>query len=132
VTQAFTIDRLADEFFAAVERADMDALAAMYTPDAVLWHNSDNREQPHAENTAMLRSLWHGFRSFEYRNVRRRILEGGFVQQHDTEVVTLQGERFTMHCCMVVSMRGGKVARVDEYLDSAQMPQSGRAAIAGL
>jgi ketosteroid isomerase-like protein len=126
-----SIDQLADAFFAAVERADMDALGAMYTPDAVLWHNSDDREQPHAQNTAMLATLFRGFRSFRYLNVRRRLLPGGFVQQHVTEVVTLPGERFTMHCCMVVSVRAGKIARVDEYLDSAQMPQSGRAAIAG-
>jgi ketosteroid isomerase-like protein len=131
MTEARLIDRLADEFFAAIERADMDALAAMYTPDAVLWHNSDNREQPHTENTAMLRSLWQGFKTFKYRNVRRQLLESGFVQQHDTELVTLQGERFTMRCCMVVSVRMAKIARIDEYLDSAQMPQSGRAAIAG-
>lgn len=125
------MDRLASRFFGAIEQGDMAALAALYTPDAVIWHNSDNREQPQAENVAMLATLPEIFKSFAYKNVRRTFFDGGFVQQHDAQGATARGDSFNIHACMVVTVRQGKVARIDEYLDSAQLPLNVLPEIAG-
>ena len=32
-------DRLLDDFFAAIERGDIDAVAALYADDVEVWHN---------------------------------------------------------------------------------------------
>jgi ketosteroid isomerase-like protein len=116
------MDRLADRFFAAIEQGDMRTLASLYTADAVVWHNTDKREQPQAENVAMLATLSQLFSSLRYANVRRRFFDGGFVQQHDARITARTGERCSVAVCMVVIVREGKVARIDEYLDGAQLP----------
>ncbi|GAA2143184.1 Cif family virulence factor [Actinomadura napierensis] len=39
-----SIERLADEFIAAVETGDLDAIrTSLYAPDAQIWHNTDDR-----------------------------------------------------------------------------------------
>ena len=37
---------VADRLFAAIEAGDLDAVAALYAPEAVIWHNHDGVEQP--------------------------------------------------------------------------------------
>jgi uncharacterized protein len=129
--ESAALARLADDYFESAERRDWPRLAGLYCEDAVFWHNSDQREQPHTENTAMLVALSPHFRTFSYLNVRRRFFRGGFVQQHNLRVETQDAEVFIMRCCMVVQVRDGRIARVDEYLDSRQLPPAGHAAVGG-
>lgn len=117
------MDSLATRFYTAIEGGDAATLAALYTPDAVVWHNSDNREQPRAENLAMLATFKQMFSSFEYQNIRRTFFDGGFVQQHNVQGVTVRGEKFDVICCSIFTVRDNKIARIDEYLDTAQLPK---------
>ena len=39
-------DALAARFFAAIEAGDIDAIRAIYAPDARIWHNTDGIEFP--------------------------------------------------------------------------------------
>jgi len=54
MTDTASLQRLADRFVAAVESADLQALDAIYTPDAVVWRNYDRREQPPDQNIATI------------------------------------------------------------------------------
>lgn len=114
------MNRLADEFFGAIERADVKKIDALYTRDAVVWHNYDNREQPRDENIAMLKEFPRMFKSFKYENMRRNFFKGGFVQQHVCRGVKASGEAFQVPNCMVITVRGNQIARIDDYFDSAQ------------
>jgi ketosteroid isomerase-like protein len=114
------LDALANRFFAAIEAVDATTLDALYTPDAVVWHNYDNVEQPRADNIAMLASFPRMFREFRYAQIRRQFFPGGFVQQHVCRGVKVGGESFAVPNCMVVSVRGGRICRIDDYFDSAQ------------
>ena len=60
------------------------------------------------------------FRSFKYANVRRAFFDGGFVQQHVVRGVKANGDAFAVPNCMVVTVRGNQIARIDDYFDSAQ------------
>jgi ketosteroid isomerase-like protein len=115
-----TMERIANRFFAAIERTDTAALEAIYTRDAVIWHNYDNVEQPRDDNIAMLSKFPAMFKSFRYANIRREYFDGGFVQQHVCQGVKSSGEPFEVPNCMVVAMRGEQIARIDDYFDSAQ------------
>jgi ketosteroid isomerase-like protein len=114
------MNRIADRFFAAIERADADALESIYTADAVIWHNYDDREQPRDDNIAMLRKFPQMFKAFKYEKIRRSFFEGGFVQQHVCTGIKADGQAFAVPNCMVVTMRGAQIARIDDYFDSAQ------------
>ena len=115
-----SMQTLANRFFDAIERVDRQALEDSYTADAVVWHNYDNVEQPRDENIAMLMNFPQFFKSFKYTDVRRSFFEGGFVQQHVCRGVKVNGESFAVPNCMVVTVRGGRIARIDDYFDSAQ------------
>ncbi len=114
------LDALASRFFAAIEAVDSGTLDALYTRAAVVWHNYDNVEQPRDDNIAMLASFPRMFREFRYADVRRQFFPGGFVQQHVCRGVKVSGESFAIPNCMVVSVRDGRICRIDDYFDSAQ------------
>jgi len=114
------MNRLADRFFQAIEQADHQSLEQIYTADAVVWHNYDDREQPRDENIAMVMQFPNMFRRFKYEKIRRAFFEGGFVQQHVCTGVKANGEPFAVPNCMVIAVRGDQIARIDDYFDSAQ------------
>jgi ketosteroid isomerase-like protein len=112
--------QLADEYFAAVESADLDALQRIYAADAIIWHNYDNMETSKQANIAVVAAFPKLFKSFSCTDVRRAYFDGGFVQQHVVRGVKASGEPFAVPACMVVAVRGDEIVRVDEYFDSAQ------------
>ncbi len=113
------MDALANRFFAAIEAVDCRTLDALYAKDAVVWHNYDDVEQPRDANIAMLSRFGSMFRCFKYVDIRREFFEGGFVQQHVCKGVKANGEPFEVPNCMVVTVRDGRIARIDDYFDSA-------------
>ncbi len=118
---AKSINDLADRFFSAIEKGDRKALDEIYTSDAVVWHNNDNVDQPRDANIEMCLKFPTMFKSFGYFNIRRAFLDQGFVQQHAVRGVTKDGKAFEVHACMVITVRGNQIARIDDYLDSAQV-----------
>lgn len=120
MTDAKSMDLLATRFFAAIEAVDSAAVDAIYTADAVVWHNYDNIEQSRDDNIAMLANFPKMFRIFKYTDIRREFFEGGFVQQHVVRGVKASGEAFAVPNCMVVKVRGNQIARIDDYFDSGQ------------
>lgn len=111
---------LADRFVAAIENADRKLLDAIYTADAVVWHNYDDLEQSRDDNIAAISGYPKLFKSFAYANIRRAFFDGGFVQQHVARGVKASGQSFEVPVCMVVTVRGDRISRIDEYFDSAQ------------
>ena len=93
---AESMEQLANRFFSAIENVDLKALDAIYTADAVVWHNYDNVEQPRDANIAMLSKFPTMFRSFKYANIRRAFFDGGFVQQHVVRGVKANGDAFAV------------------------------------
>ena len=98
----------------------MEALAGLYSHDMIVWHNFDNRAQSREENIELLSHLPEMFHEFKYTNIRRHIIDDGFVQQHDLSLVKKDGTRNTVHVCMVVKLRHNHIVRIDEYFDTSQ------------
>jgi ketosteroid isomerase-like protein len=110
---------LADRFVAALEAADVAALDALYAPEAVVWHNYDRVEQTRDRNIESIGRFPKQFRSIQFQNIRRGFFEGGYVQQHVAAGIKADGSTFRVPVCMVVTLRGKQISRVDEYFDSA-------------
>ena len=112
---------VADDLFAAIEKGDTEAVRAIYAPDAVIWHNNDEVEQTVDQNLAVLRWVCDNLADRAYEDVRRQEWDGGFVQQHVLSF-TKDGERRQIPACIVVTLSPeGRIARLDEYLDSAHV-----------
>ena len=110
---------LAERFFRAVERGDIDQIRAIYAPDARIWHNHDRKEQTVDENLRVLGWVAKNLTNRRYRVERRVAIPGGFLQQHILEADTAGGP-FSMPACFVVQIKDGRISRLEEYLDSAQ------------
>jgi ketosteroid isomerase-like protein len=113
------IDALADRFFAAIEAGDVTSVGSMYADDAVIWHNTDQVEQPVQHNLAVLGWLVKRTTSRSYREIRRTVTDDGFVQQHVLHVEFGPARSADLPACLVVKVLDGRIARIDEYLDGA-------------
>lgn len=115
------MDALADRFFAAIERGDLDEVASLYADDATVWHNSDGIDQPKADNLAVLAWMVANLADRRYGEIRRIPFDGGIVQQHVLTGTTRTGARLELPCMMRIAMADGRITRIEEYLDTAQL-----------
>ncbi len=109
---------LARRFFDAVARGDLDAVRAIYAPDAVIWTASDPAERTPAENLAVLGWIKKNVRDFRYEDVRCQATRTGFVEQHTTCGTAPSGVEFRFPACLVVQVEAGRVTRLEEYFEA--------------
>jgi ketosteroid isomerase-like protein len=112
---------VAERFFAAIGKGDLDAVRAIYAPDAVIWHNNDGVEQNVAQNLAVLAWVVKNISGLRYEDVRRFPTPSGFVQQHVLRGSAPSGVAIEIPACIVCAVANGRITRLDEYLDSAQV-----------
>ena len=113
------VNELAERFFAAIEAGDIAAVRELYAPDAEIWHNTDGLVQSPDDNARTLGWITTNLRDVSYTKVKRSATEDGFVQQHVLVATNRAGERIEVPACIVTTVRDGRIARLDEYLDSA-------------
>ena len=118
MSHANDMNVLADRLMRAIEKSDLDAARACYAPDARIWHNFDSIAQTVDENLKTLRWMDKRLTSRRYEVLSRQAFDGGYVQQHVLHGTLNNGEPFAMPACLVVTVANGKIARLDEYLDS--------------
>jgi ketosteroid isomerase-like protein len=111
---------LADRFLTAVESGDADTVRAIYAPHAKIWHNFDGVEQTVEQNMRVLGWFARTLPNRRYRVLRREATRDGYFQQHVVEAVLPDGTEWKMPACLVVTVKDGRITRLDEYLDSAQ------------
>lgn len=114
-------DELGDRFFAAVEKGDIDAIRELYTPDVRVWLNVTGEEQDRDANLRTLAWLTSKVSGVRYEDVRRYEVTNGFVQQHVLRGTAVSGTAIEIAACLVVTVVDGRIARIEEYLDSAKV-----------
>ena len=112
---------VADRLFAAIEAGDLEAVRSLYAPDAVVWHNTDDSEQTVEQNLRVLAWVVEHLADRRYEDVRRSPTPTGFVQQHVLRCTRPDGRRVEVPACLVVTVDGGRITRLEEYLDSAHV-----------
>lgn len=110
---------LAHRFIAAAEARDIDALRAIYTDDMTVWKNVDGNARTADEHLSTYRQSTAMFTKLRYVDVSVFPFEGGYAQQHEIEVELESGKTVRFPCCLFVRVRDGRIARIDEYFDSA-------------
>jgi ketosteroid isomerase-like protein len=114
------IEDLAERFFAAIEAGDSATVAAIYADDATVWHNYDQVEESKARNLKVLAWVSRQLRGATYTQVRRVVIEDGFIQQHVLTGTAPDGTELAIAAMMRVFCRDGAITRIEEYLDPAQ------------
>lgn len=114
---------VADRFFGAIEKGDVDTVRDVYSPDVVIWHNTDNIEKTREENLDTLRWAMENVENLRYEDVRRHRIDGGFVQQHTCRGrQKANGQEMILPAVVVCRVEGPHITRLDEYFDSTQAP----------
>jgi ketosteroid isomerase-like protein len=119
MSDADDIRALAHRFFDAVEAGDLDAVRAIYAPDAVIWHNDDGKETSVADNLKVLAGFIKHLPVRRYENRRVDVFPGGFAEQHVLKLERGDGRRFELAACIICRVQDGRITRLDEYFDSA-------------
>jgi ketosteroid isomerase-like protein len=112
---------IADRLFAAIQAGDVDAVRALYAPEAEIWHNTDGVTQAPEQNLQVLRWVVRHIRELRYEEVRRHATASGFVQQHVLRGTVGAGVAVEIPACIVCTVRDGRITRLDEYIDSAHV-----------
>ena len=110
---------LCDQLFSAIMRGDIDAVRAIYSPDAVIWHNNDQIEETPDRNLRVLGWVTKNIKDLRYEELRRHETPSGFVQQHVLRGIAPNGTALKIPACIVCEVKDGRITRLDEYLDSA-------------
>lgn len=118
------IRALARRFFDAIEAGDIDTMYNSIAPDAPIWHNTDEIEVSRDQTRATLAGMVKRIGNRQYAERRLNLFPGGFVQQHVlTGNRTHDGAAVRLPCCVVCTVDGGRITRLDEYFDSADVAE---------
>jgi len=110
----------ADRFIDALNAGDAARVREFYAPGATVWHNFDDVDQPLDDNLRLLEWMVRKAPQRHYRVLRREIVPGGWFQQHVLEAQLPGGRQMKLFACCVVSLDGGLIRRIEEYVDPAQ------------
>ncbi len=128
-----TQDTILDRFFGSMQPCDTDALRDCLTEDAIVWHSFDRVAMRPDDVVKTWEGMAAAYPERGVTNVRRQQTPTGYVQQHLFVVCGKDGTRKAWPVCVVVQIRDGKIARLDEYIDlsAAFDPGEGEAVTPG-
>ncbi|WP_298670317.1 nuclear transport factor 2 family protein [uncultured Sphingomonas sp.] len=111
-------------FFDAIERGDIPAMQACFTPDAEIWHNTDELIVSPADTAKVLAGMVARISDPRYADRRINVFAGGFVQQHVLEGKRVHdGGAVRLPCAIICKVTDGRITRLDEYFDSAHVAE---------
>jgi ketosteroid isomerase-like protein len=114
-------EALADRFVKCIEAGDLDGVGACFGRDALIWHNNDSLEVPPEKVLRILAWLADNVTGLRYDVSRRRACASGYVQQHVLRGTAPNGSELAVEACLIVEVVDGRISRLDEYLDTAQV-----------
>ena len=105
----------------AITAGNIDAVRDIYAPNAVIWHNNEGLEQSVDDNLRVLGWVVRHVAHLRYEDIRRQRTETGFLQQHVLRGTAPNGQDLNIRACLVCTVLGGRITRLEEYLDSAHV-----------
>jgi ketosteroid isomerase-like protein len=119
---SYALASVADRLFSALERGDVDAVAAMWSDDVTAWHVGDRRPREKARALRVIEWFVNATSDRHYDVLDRQFFEGGFVQQHVLHGHTRDQSPYTIRVGIVIGVRrDGLISSIDEYFDPADL-----------
>ncbi|MEO3756786.1 nuclear transport factor 2 family protein [Mycobacterium sp. B14F4] len=121
VVDADTVADVADRLFRAIEGGDREGVQQLWNDDVVVWKTADgDRDKDRA--LRVINWFIDTTTQRRYEVLDRRYFDVGFVQQHILHATGRNGGSIAMRVCLVVRLgANGRISRIDEYFDPAQM-----------
>lgn len=115
-------EALASLLVRSIMSGDIETLRnEVYSPDVVIWHNFDQIEQRLEDNMKVMAWMAKTLTTMSYDEIQVHVTPSGYVQQHVLRGTTKSGVAIEVPACLIVSISDGKISRLDEYLDTAQV-----------
>ena len=113
-------DAVLDPFFAAIMRGDVATIEAFYAPDIQVWHNITRTTLDKTAAVDVLRRFTARVQDIRYE-ILDRIAQGNRVVQRHVLHGRAPGGTLAAHVCIVFEIADGKITRIFEYLDAADI-----------
>ena len=115
-----TVADVAERLFAAIEKGDADAVAALWDDDVLVWKSAEPEDQIRKRALRVLFWFIDTTTERRYEILDRQFFDGGFVQQHVLHATGRNGGSISMRVCIVIKVgANGLISRIDEYFDPA-------------
>jgi ketosteroid isomerase-like protein len=108
----------------ACRSGDAAAIVALLSNDAKVWYNFEGVEHDRERYRAILEASYATFKNPQYKDFRVMLHPGGFVEQATLEGHTDKGPISTPFC-LVATVVGDQITRLEEYFDSTIMRELG-------
>jgi hypothetical protein len=108
----------------ACRSGDSGSIVALLSSDAKVWYNFERVEHDREQYRAILEASYKTFKNPQYKDFRVLLHPGGFVEQATIEGHTNTGP-VSIPFCLVATVVGEQITRLDEYFDSRTMPGKG-------
>jgi ketosteroid isomerase-like protein len=118
----YALASVADRLFSAIEAGDVDAVAAMWSDDVIVWHAGDKRASDKERAMRVIEWFVSVTTERHYDVLDRRFFDGGFVQQHVLRGLARDGTPYSLRVGIIIAVgRDGSITRIDEYFDPADL-----------
>lgn len=114
---------LCTRFLDAIERRRIDIVGDIFASDLAFWANFTNQTKSREEMLEAISAGYSVHRRRMYNDRHIRTFDGGFVAQYTCAITRLDGSRSAYWAAMVAQVRGGRIVRIDEYMDSGKFPK---------
>jgi ketosteroid isomerase-like protein len=118
---------LCHRFFDAIERHDLDEVAACYAPGFTIWVNVTGAEKTKEENLRVLAEGKPRHRRRTYDDRRVSTFATGFLVQYSVNIVQHDGQRKSLWAALIARCKNGQITHIDEYLDSSRFSDAAKA-----
>jgi ketosteroid isomerase-like protein len=115
------VTEVVDAFFRAIEQSDVGALQRIYDEELRVWHNFDGLTQNKSQNIETLANVVTHTRRIEYVVQERIVLGDRVAQRHQMHITTLSGKSLEIPAVIFLTVRDGRISRIEEYLDRTQL-----------
>ena len=119
----YEIRDLCNQFFDAYQDGRTDVLRQIMSDDCIVWHNVFGKETTRDENLAAYPTSYSGQRRRMYNDRIINCFEDGFVIQYTLHGTMTTGHKGALWICIVGRVRGGKITRIDEYMDTSKFAE---------
>lgn len=111
---------IATQLTDAVQTGNLEAVAELYADDLEVRQNTSEKLLDKEKALGVVRYLARTVKQLRYDDVRVQPTATGFVQQH-VLCGEAPGGALRVRACFVATVHDGRIIRIDEYLDSAQL-----------
>jgi uncharacterized protein len=108
-----------EQLFLCLSHGDLAGARACFAPNAIVWHNFDCLALTLDEASKGWAAFIGAFPERSFKDIRRTKTPHGFLQQHLTVARDANGVYRAWPTCVIVTMKGPQITRLDEYLDRA-------------